>query len=464
MEVSIRKKTQINTVLVIKWLLTVIIPASFLLIPSSEIFTDRMRLFLIITIFSIMIIAFEFMNVMIPSIFLPLAYLLFNVAPSEVVYSAWSNALPWMFIAVFTIANTFERIGLIERIAYWCVVKIGGGFKGLAISVLAAGLILSLVLPGGNAHAPLLFFVYGICRAMGWGKSKEATVLFMFVSLGTYTTIKFFLNPYIYLIANMQKVAELGPMTFFKYLGHNAIYLLWFVIAAVVIYKMLNPEGKMKSKDYFREHYQSLGKMKTDEKKAILVALLLVALIMTISYHKIEMGWCFVIIACLMYFPFINIATADDVKNANFSMVFFVAACMTIGNVATASGIGNLITSLVVPHLGDLGETGFFFLVLMLGFLGNFVMTPLAIIATLTAPITQIAVDLGINHLPVWYTLSISTNLFVLPYEYVAYLFMFSFGLMELKDFVKVYSVKSCLLVLFTLFVALPYWRLIGLL
>ena len=176
------------------------------------------------------------------------------------------------------------------------------------------------------------------------------------------------------------------------------------------------------------------------------------------------MGWCFVIIACLMYFPFINIATADDVKNANFSMVFFVAACMTIGNVATASGIGNLITSLVVPHLGDLGETGFFFLVLMLGFLGNFVMTPLAIIATLTAPITQIAVDLGINHLPVWYTLSISTNLFVLPYEYVAYLFMFSFGLMELKDFVKVYSVKSCLLVLFTLFVALPYWRLIGLL
>lgn len=85
-------------------------------------------------------------------------------------------------------------------------------------------------------------------------------------------------------------------------------------------------------------------------------------------------------------------------------------------------------------------------------------------IATLTAPITQIAVDLGINHLPVWYTLSVSTNLFILPYEYVAYLFMFSFGLMELKEFVKVYSVKSLLLVLFTLFVALPYWRFIGLL
>ena len=147
-----------------------------------------------------------------------------------------------------------------------------------------------------------------------------------------------------------------------------------------------------------------------------------------------------------------------------YSIVFFVAACMTIGSVGTEVGVGQLIANAILPYMHGIGETTFMFLVLVLGGLGNFVLTPLAILATLTAPITQLAAELGIPHLPVWYTLMTSTNLIVLPYEYIAYLFTFSFGLMSMKDFIKVYSIKSICLIIFTLVVALPWWRFIGIL
>ena len=47
----------------------------------------------------------------------------------------------------------------------------------------------------------------------------------------------------------------------------------------------------MPSKDYFKEKYAEMGKMSSDEKKASVIALVLVALIMTTSIHGIPMGW-----------------------------------------------------------------------------------------------------------------------------------------------------------------------------
>lgn len=463
MEAAVNNKP-INRMFWIKWAITCIVPIIIFIIPVNELFTDQIRLFLMMTSFAILIIAFELMDIMIPSIFLPLGYLLLGVAPIAAIYSAWANPMPWMFLAVFAIANAFERVGLIERIAYWCVIKISGGFRGLVIAVFIAGTVLSFVLPGGNAHVPLLFFAYGICKAMNWNKTKESTVLFMIVTLSTYGATKFILPPGMYLITAGQNLVIPELMTVFSYFKHNAIFLLWSIIAMILIYKLMKPNNEIGDKTYFHEKYKALGKITKDEKKAILVGILVIIMIMTMGIHKIAMGWCFVIVACLMYFPFINLGTAEDIKKVNYSMPFFVAACMSIGTVASVVGIGDLITAIAMPYLSNVGTTGFFFMISLIVFVGNFIMTPFALLSTLAQPLTQLAMNLGINYLPVWYALYHSTSLFVLPYEYVAYLFMFSFGMMELKDFVKVYAAKSCGLVIFILIIALPYWRFIGIL
>lgn len=449
----------------VKWALISVLVLSVLLIPESAVVSSSLKTFLAITIFCILLIAFDLMPITIPCILLPVAYIIFQVAPAEAVFSGWAKSTPWMFLAVFVIANALTRVGLLERIAYWSMARIGGSFLRLAILVLVLGIALSLALPGGNAHVPLFFFVIGVCQAMGWNKSKETSLLLVYTYLGTYTTIKFFLNPYIFLIANMQQsTASLENVGFTTYLFHNAVFLLWLVIAAFAAYKILKPEGKMQSKTYFQEKHKSLGAMTLEQKRAVAITILLLALIMTTNLHHIEMGWCFVLICCLMYFPGIGMGTQEDIKKANYGMVFFVAACMSIGSAGVAVGLGSLVSSILTPYMGQLGVTGFFLVILLMGFFGLFFMPPLAILAVFTAPLTQIAVDLGINPLPVWYTISISTNLLVFPYEYAAYKFGFSYQLIEMKDFVKVYLTKALMLIAFTMLVALPYWRFIGLL
>lgn len=453
-----------NRTQVWKWMAVLLLTAVTLLIPVGEIYTASLRSFFALTVFCIMLIAFDLMPTTIPCILLPVAYVIAGVAPAEVVFNGWAKSTPWMFLAVFIIANALTRVGLLERIAYGAISRIGGGFRRLAVLVIGLGLLLSLALPGGNAHVPLFFFVLGVCQAMGWKKSRETALLLIYTYLGTYTTIKFFLNPYMYLIVNMQQSATLEQMSFFLYLRDNAVFLIWLVIAAVLAYRMLKPEGTMQSHQYFKEKYQSLGAMTADQKRAVFLTLLLLVMIMTTNLHHIEMGWCFLLVCCLMYFPGVGFGTKEDIQKANYGMVFFVAVCMSIGSVGVAVGLGDMVSALLTPYIAQMGVTGFFLIILLLGFLGLFIMPPLAVLAVFTAPLTQIAVELGINPLPVWYAISISTNLIVFPYEYIAYKFGYSYNLIEMKDFVRFYLTKSILLVVFTMLVALPYWKLIGIL
>lgn len=461
MSVSQNDKMKIDKK-IFAWIVAIFVPIVILLIPETEIFSLQIKLFLAITVFGIVVMCFELMDYMVPALLIPLAYYLCKVSSAAVAFGAWTSYLPWMFLGMFIITECFERIGLISRVAYWCVVKIGGGFKGLAISVLVAGIILSLVLPGGNAFVPLAMFVLGICRANGWECTKESTVLMMYAMLSTYTASKFLLGPSFLLMARMVGVTE--GVTFFRFLYHSAIFIVWMILIALLIWFLIKPEGNMHSQKYFVEKYKEMGKMCSDEKKGSFVAILLVLGIFTMSIHKIDMGWLFVLGACLLYFPGIKIGHAEDIKKVNFTMPFFVAACISIGNVATSLGIGQIIADLVVPHMEGLSITGVYLCIWFFLCVANFVMTPFALIASFTVPVVDITSSMGIPVLPTLYCFGYATSQILLPYEYVAYLLMFSFGTMTMKNFVKVYGSKLALSGIFLACCVIPYWKFIGIL
>ena len=84
--------------------------------------------------------------------------------------------------------------------------------------------------------------------------------------------------------------------------------------------------------------------------------------------------------------------------------------------------------------------------------------------AGFTAPITQLALDLGIKPLGAIYVLFNTLDQIVLPYEYVNYLMFFSFGVITMKDFFKIMSTKLIFGAVFLAIILIPYWNLIGVL
>lgn len=90
-------------------------------------------------------------------------------------------------------------------------------------------------------------------------------------------------------------------------------------------------------------------------------------------------------------------AMQRDIRNLNFGFIIFVASCMGIGAVAGSLGIGQIVSDMAMPILVGKSVNFVLMFVWLLCVLLNFLLTPLAIIATFTVRWRQISLDLGIN-------------------------------------------------------------------
>lgn len=235
-----------------------------------------------------------------------------------------------------------------------------------------------------------------------------------------------------------------------------------FVLVLFLITKLCRPKEAISGKAYFKQEYQSLGKLSVAEIKAIIVCLLLLGFIMTTDIHGISAMWGFAVIPLLLYLPGIGIAEEHDLEKTNFSMPIFVVACMSIGTVGASLGLGKIFSDLALPLLTGKSVTFVFFFIYILCVLLNFLMTPIAIAAAFTLPLCEICMQLGINTNALLLFLLQALDQVFLPYEYVMYLVAFSFGVMELKHFVQLMSMKFLVNIIFMFAILLPYWHLIG--
>lgn len=153
----------------------------------------------------------------------------------------------------------------------------------------------------------------------------------------------------------------------------------------------------------------------------------------------------------------------NTIKKVNYSMIFFMASCISIGGVATSLGIGKVIASLCLPIFSNVGGYTQLILIWLLTFALNFVMTPLAIMSTITVPVCEIAMSLNIDPTVYTYAILHGCEAILFPYEYVAYLVVYSFGMMTMKEFIKMNAIRVVIALIGFGVLCIPYWSLIGL-
>lgn len=448
------------------WLVTIAITIALcIFVPVNDVWTISIKKFIVITIFAILLFCFELMDNYIPSLLLPVLYILTGTTTAAVAFSTWTSDLPWVVIGSLLLVNVVEKTGLLTRVAYWTIIRCGGSYRGLLIGIMLAGIVLNFMLPG-SMMVPLIALAYSLCIALNLGKSKAAAGVMIVASLAAGLPNFFILGPMFFGIPLSVAKATIPTirLTYMQFLFHNWIWVFFCFALVFLVLKMFKSDVDFRGKEFFKEKYSELGKMTLEEKKAAGVVIALIIYLATMGIHGLPMAWGFVIAACLMFFPGINLGTSNDIQKINMSVVLFIASCMSIGVVATSLGIGEIIVKILVPHLNAVGTIGLFAIVIVIAYLLNFVMTPLALLAILAAPLAQLAINMGMNPLPVLYCLSTASDQVLLPYEYVMYLFAYSFGIITIKDFVKFFSAKTVLYIVFLFVIAMPYWTLIGIL
>lgn len=454
------RKTNPKTL--IMWICVIAAPIIVMLIPTQGVFTPQLRTFSAITLTAILLFAFNILPNFVVAVALPVSYMLLNVAEPNIAFAAWFSNIPWMFMGGFLLANVLERIGLLNRVAFWSIIKTGGTYSGILWGLAIAGIILNLIAPG-KAYVPMAALSFGICKALNFEKSRESAGIMMGGFFASWFPTFFLYNPTFAIMPSLGKEVAPVQITWLQYFINNIPFVLWLAVCIFMVIKLCKPKKQIDIKDYAIQEYSKLGKVSLEEKKSIIVVSLLFIFMFTSDIHGIDVGWGFALIPLLFFIPGINVGKPVDISKINFTMAIFTTACLSIGHVANSLGIGQIIANAVLPLLQ--GKSVFFVIgaVWLVCVVAKIFLTPLATYATLTVPLTQIALSLGISPLVIYYTMNLSTTEILFPYQWALVLIFMGYNLTSGKDFTKIWGTKMVLSFVFVLAIAVPYWMLIGL-
>lgn len=452
----------------VKWAITIFLAASFFFIPVNEVFTVSMRNFFVITVFVMAIVAFGFYDVAIPSFLLVTLYVIFDVAPVSVVFAPWSGSTTmYMLIGAFVFANVLGECGLLKRVSYWTILKLGGSFNGMVYAVYLAGVLLSL-LTFHNGYILEVCLAYSIMTTLKLKKySKEAILICCAGALGAYGVTPFVYAPTENALIYGAIAGLLPDITFEWYTRFLYAWPLFF--ASLLTLWILTKVYKTKHSTIgdglgcIQEEYNKMGKLSTAQKRALACTIILALYLILAPLHKLPANYIFMILPWLMIMPGAGIGSVKSLKDIYIGLIFFISGCMAIGSVGTSVGLGNLVTTVITPHLVGLAPLPMMYAFLTVGALANFAMTPFAMLSTISLPFCQLALDLGADPMFSLMSLIVSTAVIFMPHEVACFVVLFGFGYVKMGDFIKSVGLYAVLIYIFMGLILYPYWRLLGL-
>ena len=315
----------------------------------------------------------------------------------------------------------------------------------MAVAAITLSIIKSLELPVGKASGGILMAAcFGFHIASGFVYSPSGIQMFLDMSKSVEGVVEGSLNT-----------------NFIDFFIQDLPLVLLPFIMAFIITKLMKPEKPINGKAYFQQQLKDLGKMTTNDKKVLVILLVLLVYLLSNRWTHWNMLYGFLLAPIICYLPGIKVGKVEHFRKVNFNVIFFIVACLSIGTVAAACGAGNFIVNIITPMLSNTGTFGFLVIVFVFGVIVNFLLTPMAAMSSIAPLLTGVALGLGVSPMATTYAFYLGLDQLILPYEIGTYLIFFSMGYVSLKDFAKTSAVKMAVSTVFTIAIMIPWWMFV---
>jgi sodium-dependent dicarboxylate transporter 2/3/5 len=453
--------------LAVKWAITIALAAIFWFFPTTDVYTFQVKVFLSSTTFFLAAMAFELVNTLLIAIMMPMIWLAFGVAESKVIFSPWIGTLMPMIIGAYFMAMSLETSGVLTRIAYYLLAKVKGNYMALLYSVFFITLLMG-IFTSGRGYIVMAPLAMGLCGALGVMEKKAGAAIAMAVMVGGCTSHCYTYQSSMWGVItkssnDILQLSDITPWT----LAVNCWPM--FVVSLLIMFligKWYQPEDPLPQVAYAEEQLKEMGPLTKREKWNAVMMILVVLYTFTVKIHHLDISYGFAILPWMVFIPGIDAADKETIQktSAGMPLFLFIASCMGIGTVATSLGLGQVMIGAMQTLLN--GSTNVFMIMLVIFaivFVLNFLMTPLAIFGMVTGPILTMVTSMGLPALPFAFAIGACSEAIILPYEYVPYLTVFAFGMITMKDFIKLNILRSIVFFAGYLVILIPYWMLIGL-
>ena len=457
-----------------KWGILVVLLAVLYFIPEGEVYTTAVKGFCLVTVAGIYLVAFEMMPAFIAATLIPVGYWILKVVPAGVAFGSWTQQFPWIILGAFMVAHIMQKTGVSKRLAYSLMLLAKGNFYVVIAMLIVAGVIMAMFVPAAIARVAIFGAIaLSIRDAMGWQNDTKKTIILImgvFFAASAASYLWYTGSNGNVIVAGMLESAGYG-VSWTEWALYNALPgLIAIAVQMVVVIFFVNKFCKDDGQSldsasmnrFIKEEYTKLGKMNSSEKKATVMLVALFLLLLTNGkLHSWNPGQIFMAVALIAYLPGVRLLENSDTKQINFSVVFLITGFIAIGDAATSLGLGDIFVEKALPYLPHsiykLSAVSFF-----IAFFGNILMTPLAIGSAFTVPMANIATSLGINPTGLIMVFWNSCTATLFPYEVNADLLLFSYGLISMKNYIKVSVVRSVLIFIMLFVVYIPWFKIIG--
>ena len=449
----------VNRKSLISWIVTLALPIIILLIPTTEAFTSDIRTFFAITLMGIAMFCFDEMDNAIAGILMMLLYIMTGIAPSGTVFSAWTNDIPWYILATLLLVNILEDTTILKRIAYHCIILAGGTYTGIVFGITLTAILSIIIVPGTWTSMAVAAITLSIIKSLELPVGKASGGILMAACFGFHIASGFVYSPSgIQMFLDMSKSVEgvvEGSLNtnFIDFFIQDLPLVLLPFIMAFIITKLMKPEKPINGKAYFQQQLKDLGKMTTNDKKVLVILLVLLVYLLSNRWTHWNMLYGFLLAPIICYLPGIKVGKVEHFRKVNFNVI--------IGTVAAACGAGNFIVNIITPMLSNTGTFGFLVIVFVFGVIVNFLLTPMAAMSSIAPLLTGVALGLGVSPMATTYAFYLGLDQLILPYEIGTYLIFFSMGYVSLKDFAKTSAVKMAVSTVFTIAIMIPWWMFV---
>ena len=383
------------------------------------------------------------------------------------VFQPWTMEIPWYILATLLLVNILEDTTILKRIAYHCIILAGGTYTGIVFGITLTAILSIIIVPGTWTSMAVAAITLSIIKSLELPVGKASGGILMAACFGFHIASGFVYSPSgIQMFLDMSKSVEgvvEGSLNtnFIDFFIQDLPLVLLPFIMAFIITKLMKPEKPINGKAYFQQQLKDLGKMTTNDKKVLVILLVLLVYLLSNRWTHWNMLYGFLLAPIICYLPGIKVGKVEHFRKVNFNVIFFIVACLSIGTVAAACGAGNFIVNIITPMLSNTGTFGFLAIVFVFGVIVNFLLTPMAAMSSIAPLLTGVALGLGVSPMATTYAFYLGLDQLILPYEIGTYLIFFSMGYVSLKDFAKTSAVKMAVSTVFTIAIMIPWWMFV---
>jgi di/tricarboxylate transporter len=403
------------------------------------------------------------------SLSLLVSYVLFGVAPANVVFGLWTTPIIYMIIGAYLIAAAVQESGLGKRIAYAYIIKYVNSYRSIIIGMYVLGFLLSFLIPHPWPRSFLIMSVVAIIVKSANIPMKDAINIGLAVFAGSVPTSMVLLtgdatvNPVAVEMSGVD-VSWLGWLWMMGIPGVAATILT--LILQLIMYK---PTSEVTiNKTEVRQLLKDLGPLSGEEIRCMIWIGLAIVLWATDGIHKIHCGWVALAVSMGLALPKIGgVLKPSSWRQVPIETAFFLTAALAIGKVGGVSGMNSWVASVVLPSHAPVSPFMFALFVTAIALIIHmFLGSVMAVMGIAIPTLIQFGNSAGLSPLiPSLLVYCAIFSHYILPFHHMNILVGLGEkqGMYSDKDVIRFGIPLTAIVFILPLAIVIPWWRLIGL-